>query len=258
MPRIVSFDIGLKTCSVAVEDYTLSSTALTPPVANKRYLATLEATSEMKDFVKGVGCCGRVVWLEKRELGNKKDFFANVAFQRLYSWVKELHPHLETADVVLIEQQMRINNIAMALMHHLHACLLMTYTNKRVMLYASKNKTRVLGAPLKALDEGKKKMIKVTKYDRKKWSTDQADRLLKDRKDDRWHTYIFKDNKSKKDDLSDVLMQTLSYVVAEKMAGKWMDTHLETTSVQPKRASYQEEVCVDQSTFTATKRVKRV
>lgn len=269
MPRLVSFDIGLKTCSVSVEDYAFSSSSKLPilPPTSMRYLSTLEATPEMKAYVKGVGLCGRVVWLEKRELGNKKEFFTNVVFQRLYGWVKELHTYLQSADVILIEQQMRVNNIAIALMHHLHACLLMTYGEKRVMLYASKNKTRVLGAPLKALDEGK--MKKVSKYDRKKWSTEQANALLTERKEDRWHSYIFKENKSKKDDLSDVLMQALSYVVTESIAGRFVATNMpkeEKTTGRKKREECTETAAgvvavpsgVTSDTFTSVKRVKRV
>ena len=109
---------------------------------------------------------------------------------------------------------MRVNNMAIALMHHLHAYLLITYKDKKVKLYPSKNKTRVLGAPLKVEDvNGKSK--KVTKYQRKKWSTEQASKMLKDREDTEWWNHIFVTNKTKKDDLSDVLMQTLSYVINE-------------------------------------------
>lgn len=205
----ISFDIGLKTCSVAVERYDLSLVPVAPTV---KYLKGGEGTDEMKEFVKQVGRLGTVVHLEKRELGDKKTFFTNSAFHNLYAWVRELDTHLQQAQIILIEQQMKCNNIALALMHHLFAFLLIHYPTKTVKLYPSKNKTRILGAPLKVEnDDGK--LERVTKYQRKKWSTVCANELLLDRKDSHWHNYIFVTNKSKKDDLSDVLMQTLSYVV---------------------------------------------
>jgi hypothetical protein len=212
---IVSFDIGLRTCSMACEEYPNEDTLERPKVC---YLArTLEATDDMKEYVKKVGEQGRVLHLEKRDLGDKKAFFADHAFRNLYAWCKEMHEHLSRADVVLIEQQMKCNNIALALMHHLQAYLLITYENKKVKLYPSKNKTRVLGAPLKVVEDAK--VVKVTKYQRKKWSTMCAEDMLKRRKDDVWYKYIFEKNKSKKDDLSDGLMQTLSYVVQARLDG---------------------------------------
>lgn len=206
---LVSFDIGLRTCSVACEEYT-GDLGVAPEVC---YTKTLEATEEMREFIKKVGERGRVVHLEKRDLGDKKAFFADHAFKNLYKWCRDLHEHLQRADLVLIEQQMKCNNIALALMYHLQAFLLITYENKHVRLYPSKNKTRVLGAPLK-VENDKGKVVKVTKYQRKKWSTQCADDLLKRRGDLEWHKHIFVTNKSKKDDLSDVLMQNLSYMVS--------------------------------------------
>ena len=208
--KIISFDIGLKTCSICVEEYKDSS--LQAPKV--KYLKGGEATEDMKAHIKQVALLGRVVHLEKRELGNKVDFFANRAYKKLYEWCGDLAEHLSTANIILIEQQMKCNNIALALMYHLQAFLLIHYPDTQVVLYPSKNKTRVLGAPLKA--PNKQGIVKkVTKYQRKKWSTECADIILKQREQFDFHDYIFKQNKSKKDDLSDVIMQTLSYVVSK-------------------------------------------
>ena len=232
---IVSFDIGLRTCSMACEEYPDGDTLDRPKVC---YLTrTLEATDDMKEYVKMVGEQGRVLHLEKRDLGDKKAFFADHAFRNLYAWCKEMHEHLSRADVVLIEQQMKCNNIALALMHHLQAYLLITYENKKVKLYPSKNKTRVLGAPLKVVEDAK--VVKVTKYQRKKWSTMCAEDMLKRRKDDVWYKYIFEKNKSKKDDLSDVLMQTLSYVVQARLDGVSSSS---VDEVKPKKTTRKKKV----------------
>jgi hypothetical protein len=206
--KIGSFDIGLKTCSVAIETYT--DTSIKPP--KTKYVKGGEATPEMKAFIEEIRKLGCIEHLEKKDLGDKKTYFSGQAFRNLYAWCEELDTHLSGCDIILIEQQMRVNNIAQALMYHLQACLMIKYADKTIKLYPSKNKTRILGAPLKVENEDGK-MKKVTKYQRKKWSCVCADEMLKARGDDKWHTYIFKTNKSKKDDLSDVLMQTLSFVV---------------------------------------------
>ena len=220
--RIVSFDIGLKTCSVAVEDYGVFDGTRIPCEPLQTHLATGEATDEYKAYVMALAGLGAVQHIEKRDLAagstsaaeNKRMFFGGQAFGNLYAWCTEMKEVLQTADLILIERQLRVNNIAVALMHHLHAWLLITFGGRvKVLLYASKNKTRVLGAPLKVPNkEGK--LVAFTKYQRKKWSTEQAKLVLQQRQDAHHLKYIFEENKKKKDDLSDVLMQTLSYVVA--------------------------------------------
>lgn len=313
--RICSFDIGIKNFSVCIEDYDVDlkedlPNQLSPPKI-KYKKSTLEATDELKVFIREVAKLGKIVHLERKELGERKHYFSGAAYHNLYNWVDELHPYLETTDIILIEQQMRVNNVALSLMSHLQAYLLIKYcryqyfehqasnqvsnqstkeksedkvTNKKskkkkgetnkeseaieaiealealevsevskpkrgrkkkedisiqiqsseqvqsieptiqinpyikycciVKLYPSKNKTRVLGAALKEEDsDGKLK--KVSKYNRKKWSVNEVDKILKDRQDEKWHTYIFKENKSKKDDLSDVIVQSLSYIISK-------------------------------------------
>jgi len=248
--RIASFDIGLKTCSVCVEEYKIDP-SLTPPPSKDRYIKKIMcATPPMETFVRSIAKCGRLLYLEKRELGDKKAFHAGFAFLNLYTWLAELDVHLKDCDMILIEQQMQTNPMALTLMHHLYAYLLIkfihtgetkvcttygstaaspephpVYTNNftgektdskpAIKLYQSKNKTRVLGAPLKIAEDDIKgtKLVSVTKYQRKKWSTEQASEILVARGDTVWHDYIFKLNKKKKDDLSDVIMQNLSYIV---------------------------------------------
>ena len=224
--KIISFDIGLKTCSVAIEEYPDPSLNndwdeyKLPNNPNVKYLKGGECTTEFGAYIDAVGAIGKILWLEKRELGDKKAFFAYAAYKNLYRWCEDLSEHLSTADIILIEQQMKCNNIALALMYHLQAYLLIHFPELRVVLYPSKNKTRVLGAPLKVVND-LGKLSKVTKYQRKKWSTECAEKLLKARIESdvsqaTWYDYIFKLNKSKKDDLSDVLMQSLSYVIKQK------------------------------------------
>ena len=220
--RIASFDIGLRTCSMCVEDYKIDQQTLPqPPSLKSRYdKTTKEASQAMQQYIDTIGLCGSIIHIEKRDLGDKKTFHGGYAFFNLYSWLDELDKHLSSCDIILIEQQMQTNSMALTLMNHLYSWLLVRYihTQKRNMtikLYPSKNKTRVLGAPLKLEEESLQgtTLKAVSKYQRKKWSTEQANQLLQARADDIHHEYIFVTNKSKRDDLSDVIMQTLSYMV---------------------------------------------
>lgn len=223
--RIASFDIGLKTCSVCVEEYKVDFSDLKIPEEKSRYESkTKAATAYMKGFIICVAKKGSIIHLEKQDLGDRAAYHAGFAFLNLYTWLDALDCHLSSCDVILIEQQMLTNNMALSLMNHLYAYLLIRYSHARtkenkptisIRLYPSKNKTRVLGAPLKVEEETLegKKLVAVTKYQRKTWSSSKAYEVLYNREDKVWHDYIFKTHKKKKDDLSDVIMQNLSYIV---------------------------------------------
>jgi hypothetical protein len=97
-------------------------------------------------------------------------------------------------------------------MNHIHAWFLINFGPfKKVILYPSKNKTRILGAPLKKEDD-KGKVYKVDKSFRKKWSVMKAEEILRLR-NDLDTLSIFEKNKSKRDDIADTLTQCLSYNV---------------------------------------------
>ena len=229
--RIASYDIGLRTCSLCIEEYDMSYlTEEKCPDKKSRYVtSTKEATAACKAYVRNVSLYGRVLHLEKRDLGDKKAHFSHKSFHNLYDWVDEVDELLSSCDVILIEQQMLTNHIAQSIMNHLHCYLLTKYcrgntntnTNSKplqVVLYPSKNKTRILGAPLKVEEDGE--ILSVNKYARKKWSADQVNIILAERGDVDHHTLIFVENKKKKDDLSDVIMQTLSFMVSKAFSMK--------------------------------------
>ena len=98
-------------------------------------------------------------------------------------------------------------------MHHVYSWFLNQFrTFKKVILYPPKNKTRVLGAPLSEVNEDGKR-VKMDKTFRKKWSTEKTQQILIERNEEMTYRYIFEENKSKKDDLSDTITQCLSYHV---------------------------------------------
>lgn len=218
--NIISIDVGLKTFSLCREAFNLDDVKLNCP--GQKYAEYGAATKEFEEFVIHVGSCGKLTHLEKTDLGEKKDIFTGVAFLNLYNWLDSLNENevFNDIDFVLVEAQMKTNHIATALMHHLHAWFLMKFRGKVIVkLYPSKNKTRVLGMPLKMVNRNNK-LTKATKYQRKKWSVEMCKRVLEARNDVDNIKHIWVDNKAKKDDLCDTVMQCLSYVVNHVISSK--------------------------------------
>ena len=212
MLSIVSIDIGLKTLSVYKEyfDYDLAKTFKKPSAG---YQKNGEAKEELKDYILDVSQCGQCIFLDIKNLGERKDFFSGKAILNLYDYFDDLKNKdiFRDVDVIIMEKQLKINGMASVLMYHLHSWFLINFRNfKKTILYPAKNKTRILGAPLSILDEDGKK-VKMDKRFRKNLAIQQASQILAKRKDEDTFNFIFKDNKSKKDDLSDTIIQCLSY-----------------------------------------------
>jgi len=217
--KIISIDVGLRTLSISKECY--SSLEPLNIQSSKRYNSLGESTELFKTSIDKVSKKGEVLFLEKIDLGDKKDYFAGRAFDTLYNWLDNISQDIQFSDtdVILIEQQLKTNYIATCIMHHIYCWLNLYYKNNKlnstnIILYPSKNKTRILGMPLKVESESSSKLIRVTKYQRKKWSIEQMKRWITLRNDSWALDYIFKENKDKKDDLCDTLLQSFSYIVS--------------------------------------------
>ena len=221
MVKIVSIDVGLRTLSIAKEEYTNYENINIPKV---KYGKNGEATEEYKNVLDVMSKTGEVLFIEIVDLGDKTEYFAGRSFDKLYTWLESLSSDkvFEESDVILIEQQMNTNSIAMALMHHIHAWIRIKLKSikktNNVVIYPSKNKTRVLGMALKMEDKNKK-LVRVIKYQRKKWSIEQMHNWILKRNDQWTYNYIYKDQKTKKDDLCDVLLQSFSYLMMGSSMG---------------------------------------
>jgi hypothetical protein len=213
--KLISIDVGLKTTSFCCETYTIDQHPIFP---TQKYDRNGEACPDFYSCVEAIAKCGCVNHLDKVDLGTKKEFFAGVCFVRLYEWLETKREYFQDVNIVLIEQQMKVNPTAQALSHHIHAWILIQ-TGAKVIMYPSKNKTRVLGMPLKVINK-KGKLVKATKYQRKRWSIGVAEKILLARDDKPNLDLIFKQNKSKKDDLCDTMIQGLSYIVTQSMKAK--------------------------------------
>jgi hypothetical protein len=213
MISIISIDIGLKTFSIYKEYFDVDK-AKTIKKPSSTYHKNGEATDEFEDYVLKISTCGQCEFIEKTDFGERKDIFSGKAFLNAYEYLDNLHynKHLfEDVDIIIMEKQLGRNPMATTLMNHVYSWFLIQFRDfKKIILYPSKNKTRILGAPLSSTDEDGKR-LKMDKSFRKKWSTEKAHQILIARNDEKTYNYIFIQNKSKKDDLSDVITQCLSF-----------------------------------------------
>jgi hypothetical protein len=211
--NIISIDIGLRNLAICKESYNIKS-ILNIKSPCEFYDNKGCALPDMIRFVKDIGKHGKLMYWERKDLGDKKCFHAGYSYITLIEWLDKLYNSGIFNDVhtILIEQQMKTNNIALSIMHHIHCYFKIKYKlYKNIILYPSKNKTRILGAAL--MEEKCGKMVKISKYQRKTWSVKYITNLLQERKDDKSLTILT--SEKKKDDLSDVIAQLLSYVVKE-------------------------------------------
>lgn len=221
MINIVSIDIGIKTLSVYREEFDFEQADKIKKLAkNKRYNPDATSTEEYKNYIREVYKCGKVVYLDKKDIsgGNSAKYVDNRILLNLVDYMDELNKKglFNGVHTIVIERQMRTNPNAQIIEHHIHNYLLVMFRDfKKIINFQSKYKTRILGAPLKIIDKNTNKLRKVKKYERKKWSTEIASEILKAREDEDTHYFIFNTNRSKKDDLSDTIVQCLAHNLME-------------------------------------------
>ena len=212
MISIVAVDIGLKTLSI-YKEYFDQDRAKCLKLPKAKYDKFLAATDEFEEYVIDVAKCGQAMFFEKTCLGERNDLFSGKALFALYDYFDKLNNDklFDDVDVVIIEKQLKRNPMATTIMDHLHAWFLINFRSfKKIILYPSKNKTRILGAPLK-VENDKGKAQRVDKSFRKKWAKLKCYEILKERDDQEWLDYVFVKNKSKSDDLSDTCVMCLAY-----------------------------------------------
>jgi hypothetical protein len=221
MKNIISIDIGIKTLSIYREEFDFEKAKKIKKIDRyKRYTKEAMATPEYYKYVEDVYKCGKVIYLDKKNISNNNNarFVDRIVLINLIDYLDELDSKglFNDVDTIVIEKQMQRNPNAQIIEHHIYSYLLILFKSfKNIVIFPSKNKTRVLGAPLKVFDLKLNKWRKVKKHERKKWATDKTNEILNNRSDFETLDFIFKTNKTKKDDLSDTIVQCLAYNLLE-------------------------------------------
>lgn len=205
--RVCSVDIGSKNFAFVISEF------------NEKHLKTLKCTNRFNKngtTTEEYKCVLNEVYKNGKILHYINiDLTKNIPPTKLKSY---LHPDifrnmiaeldkcefLKDLDTVLVEQQVsfgkKVNVKALKIGAHCFNYFLMRYSNIEVIEFPAYNKTKVLGAP-KGL----------TKYQRKKWSVEEAKYILNLRKDEKNLADL--SNAKKKDDLADTLTQLQAFKV---------------------------------------------
>ena len=215
--RGVSIDIGYRNLAILVEDFDETKTGYIQK--NMRYRNNKEPTDEMNKILNCIYKNGNIIFIEKKDFWEEKDgkFITCKSLISLAQYLKTLQLLFLTCDFVLIEKQMKNNNNARRIEAHIESFLINLFIdnnrNTDVIIYPSSNKTRVLGAPWFIFDDNNKKH-KMTKPERKKWSSELMRKILLMRKDITNFNNVFVEHK-KPDDISDceTMLQSFKFKI---------------------------------------------
>jgi len=212
----ISIDIGVHNFAIYVEEFDVEDLKKLLCPKTQRYDDNGEATDRFKSQVLShVYNNGTKIFLDLVDLlpGRKGVAFDVQMFINLTNYLDKHRDLFDDCSFVIIEQQMKTNPMAQRLEQHCVSWFTFTYLDtKEIIIFPSKNKTRVLGAPKKVVDK-KGLLKKMTKVQRKKWACDEASNIFTLRNDMETMSQIFVTHKSKRDDLSDTTVQFQAFKI---------------------------------------------
>lgn len=213
--RIASIDIGLHNLAFLIEDFDPEKLNKIKNIPQKeRYDFNGEPTKLFQKILNKVYDEGTIFFIDKVNLTKEKKKYVDDSVLISLSEYLDTLSVLDSCDVIVIEKQLQgkiiRNNIASRIQHHIHSYIITKYRNtKETIIYPASNKTQVLGAP-KFITDKNNKRIKMTKYQRKRWSEVIAAKILLQKKDYIRYNKIFKSG-NKEDDFCDTYLQLQSY-----------------------------------------------
>lgn len=212
--RGLSIDIGVHNMAFYIEEFDIEDIKCLSCPKILRYDSNGCPTDRWRDILKKVYTNGKKILHSRVDLSLDKGTQFDIGiFINLTNYLDSISNEIDKVDFIIIEQQMKTNPMAQRLEQHCVSWVSFMYLDtKEVIVYPSRNKTQVLGAPKKVADS-KGKLKKMTKPQRKKWACDEALYILNLRDDMESIHFIFSLNKSKKDDLSDVIVQLNSFKI---------------------------------------------
>lgn len=230
--RVLSIDIGVRNLAIWIEDFDKTKISegekkLQEIKKADRTNQNNEATQAYKTFLNDfMTTSSTTIYADKIDLCDGKDG-VKVSYTKnkmiiltneiLFNIIREFDKRrdlIRNVDVIVIEKQLKNNPNAQAIQNHIHAYFLHQYgLSKHVEIFDSCHKTRVLGCPRKIKENGSDKMVKINKSYRKRWTTNLTRDILMLRKDKKFFDFVFNQNKTKADDLSDTFCQAYAYML---------------------------------------------
>ncbi len=224
--QILSIDIGVRNLAMWVEEFDLQKLAdfkKQYKTINPKLVENNVPSETYKTFLdQFLLTSSKTIWADKIDLcedekviNKTKNNMIILNNNILFNIIKQFDKRRDIlihVNTIVIERQLKDNPNAQVIQNHIHAYLLHQYgLSKDIVIFDSCHKTRVLGCPKKVEDKGK--MVKINKTFRKKWTTNLTRRIMFDRKDKTFYNFVFEQNKSKADDLSDTFCQACAYVL---------------------------------------------
>jgi hypothetical protein len=230
MEQVLSIDIGVRNLALWIEEFNPdkiqeSKESLSNISKKDRLTPNNEPTEAYKTFLNTfLSGCSRTIYADKIDLCENikisytKNRMIIVTNEILFNIVKEFDKRRElltNVKTIVIEKQLKTNPNAQMIQNHIHAYFLHQYgLTKHVEIFDSCYKTRLLGCPRKIKDnDNEGKLKKINKSYRKRWTTNLTRDVLMERKDKKFFDFIFNQNKSKADDLSDTFCQVCAFVL---------------------------------------------
>lgn len=220
--RIASIDVGKRNFALYVEDVPLQRYVALRTLSPKS--SETGRKTDLKSKLRRIYRLGRTVLLEAKDIcsedvDNGVESYDNGSRLNLFAYLDERRDVLDDADVVLVEKQYfaqlsfgkksakrsgsEANVVAIKIAEDVVSWFLIRYgETKEVIMYPSQFKTVMLGAPKGLNGRG-----------RKKWSVEKATRIMSHRKDEIGLAAL--ESRRKKDDMSDVVIQCLSFLLKE-------------------------------------------
>ncbi len=204
---MASFDIGKKNFAFCVEEVEMEKLkAIENIPKHVRFERDGEPTEQYRSILDKVSGSGRLVLVRNEDLTDgcrSEKMLDTRVLVRMNQVLTEYMDYWDKCAVILIEQQMSFgkkrNTMALKLGQHCMSFFLFQYsTFKHIVEFPAYHKTKVMGGS-----------SKMSKYERKKWSVEECERLLNRRGDEQGLEVIrvFK----KRDDVSDVVLQLQAY-----------------------------------------------
>lgn len=212
--RGLSIDIGVHNMAFYIEEFDVDNLKKLACPKILRYDDNGCPTPKWRELLKKVYTNGKKVFLDKVDLSEKKGVKFDIQiFIELSNYLESHMDEFDKCSFVVIEQQLKKNPMAQRIEQHCVSWFTFMYLDtKEILIFPAKNKTQVLGAP-KKLVNAKGKYGKMTKAQRKKWACDETSHILGLRDDIDTLHFIFSLNRTKKDDLSDVIVQINAFKI---------------------------------------------
>lgn len=229
---VCSFDIGEKNFALTKSQFNILALQKLAPLnipLQKRYNQNKECTPEFASFLDKLSLLGKCIYANKLDITKEGDkrygnrlVITNKVLVRLSNYLEDLNEQKVFDDVTyfVIEEQLKKAKNNQILQYHLRSYLLLLFLNtKPIILFPSKYKTQILGAPKITYNKKKKCNMKMNHLYRKKWASEKAFNILTARKDNDTLSKFF-GKKKKSDDISDCILETESFIYMLFIDGK--------------------------------------